>query len=206
MSSSITSDKCNTQLDVHANLCVQSSRSTSSGVTVMDATHECMASRLWATRWWETRGLAWLMPRPSGTYRFWLPQWLRRCRSHQGSGQPCWNTRGEFGTGKCALCISGAVESLLKDHPEERPPWRVTTLKRDHPGGWPPWRETTLVGDHPDKRPPWGETPLSRNHPKERPHWRETTLMWDHPDARPPWCETLMRDHPDERYPDESPP
>ena len=120
---------------------------------------------------------------------------------------------------------------LLKDHPDEDPPWWETTPKKDHPNERPPQRKTTpnerphLMRNHPKKdypeeRPSQWKTMLLRDHPDEDPPddrqpQRKTTLMRNHPNERPPnmrpshWKtplrdhppKTLMRDHPKERLP-----
>ena len=90
------------------------------------------------------------------------------------------------------------VELLMKNHPDDGPPWWQTTLMINHTDERPPWWEitlndrlpwwkTTLMVDHPDGRPP-----SMTDHPDDRP-----PLMIDHPDGRPP----LMTDHPDDRPP-----
>ena len=94
------------------------------------------------------------------------------------------------------------AEPLMKDHPDERPPWWETTLLRDHPDERLSWWKIILITDHPDERAPWWESTLMRDHPDERPPWWQTTLMKDHPGERSPWWQiTLMRDHPDDRPP-----
>ena len=109
---------------------------------------------------------------------------------------------------------------LMRNHPDEGPPWWWITLRRDHPDEGPPWWDqpieglpwwdTTLRKDHPEERPPWGETTLFRDYPHEGQPWGETTMMRDHPFEGWPWGETtlrrdhwrettLMRNDPDER-------
>ena len=93
------------------------------------------------------------------------------------------------------------TNTLMADHPDDRPPWWQTPwwqtpcwqtiLMRDHPDdkhpdNRPPWWETTLMTDHPDER-----SPLKTDHPVERPspldkHPDETTLTTN-TDERPSW-------------------
>ena len=43
-------------------------------------------------------------------------------------------------------------------------------MVRDHPDEWPPWWETTLIRDHHGEKPPWCETTLMSG----QPSWQET--------------------------------
>ena len=61
-------------------------------------------------------------------------------------------------------CFLWTEVCTCSGHPDERPPWRETTLMKDQPDETLPWCET-----HPDERPPWWETTLMRDHPGERP-------------------------------------
>ena len=50
-------------------------------------------------------------------------------------------------------------DHLMRDHPDERPPWWETT----------PW-ETTLMRDHPDERKPWCDHPHPNVHTHTHTH------------------------------------
>ena len=87
----------------------------------------------------------------------------------------------------------------MRNHLDERPQWRDTTLQttlmRNHPDERLQWRDSTLKKDHPedhpDEKPPWWKTTVKRHHPK---------LKKDHPDEKQPWWKTtLKKDHPDEK-------
>ena len=78
---------------------------------------------------------------------------------------------------------------LLKDCPDEWPPWwrwpwwmthcwnttpMIDILLKYDPDKWSAWWKTSLLKDHSDKRPPWW-----------RPSWWATTLKKDHPSLKP---------------------
>ena len=68
----------------------------------------------------------------------------------------------------------------------------VETLMKDHPDGRPPWWETTLMGDHPDGRPPWWETtPLLG--PLLMDIFSQHTLEWHHSHATGVITSELLR-------------
>ena len=99
-------------------------------------------------------------------------RWTRRWGTVGRETPPRWSWANPERRNKGNLLI-------IKDHPDEKPPWD-TTLMRHQPNERPPWWDTTLKGDHSDG---WWETTLIRHHPDGRPPW------WNPPPKRPgPVC------------------
>ena len=85
--------------------------------------------------------------------------------------------------------------TLMKHHPDQRPPWWNIILIKDHLDETSCWSKTTLMKHHADQRPSWWNMILMTDHPDDRSPWWQTTMMKYHLDDRPPWWNiTLMTD------------
>ena len=68
-----------------------------------------------------------------------------------------------------AFPVPRSMRTQQSGTPDKRPPqFKITLVKdhlmRDQPNDRPPWFKTTLMTDLPAKRPPWWDTPLVKDH------------------------------------------